>query len=96
MVSLTDEIIEKAVTGGASDIHLNPTRDGAEIQYRIDGVLRTVRSLSIAERDAVLARIRQMAGLPLTEVRTLQDGRLDARVGDREFDLRLAVMPAIA
>ena len=95
IVSLTDEIIEKAVHANASDIHLDPSHDGADVLYRVDGVLHTIQRLSKPERDAVTARIRQMAGLPLAEVRTLQDGRVGVTVGDRGYDLRLAVMPVL-
>ena len=95
IVQLTDDIISNAITAGASDIHLEPAREGADVRYRIDGVLHPMRHLAAPERDAVTARIRQMAGLPLTETRTLQDGRLDVKVGDRDYDLRLAVMPVL-
>ena len=95
IVSMTDDIINNAITAGASDIHLDPAGDGTDILYRIDGVLHMIQHLSAPERDALLSRIRQMAGLPLAETRTLQDGRLVVKVGDTEYDLRLAVMPVL-
>ncbi len=95
VISMTQDIIEKAITDGASDIHLDPTAEGADILYRIDGVLRLMRSLSIPERDAVVARLRQMASLPQMETHMLQDARLETVLDDNTFDVRIAIMPVL-
>lgn len=95
VVQRANDIIKDAVTAGASDIHIDPTREGADIRYRIDGVLHTTCSLTLHERNALTARIKQMADLPLTETRTLQDGRIDMKVNDREYDLRMSAMPVL-
>ena len=93
VVKMVDDMIAEAVRGGASDIHIDPTREGADVRYRIDGVLCPVRSLSPGERDAVTARIKIMADRPVSETRQPQDGRIPFKVGDKEYDMRLATMP---
>ncbi|MHB1458199.1 MAG: ATPase, T2SS/T4P/T4SS family [Armatimonadota bacterium] len=93
IVDLADSIIQEAVQSGASDIHLNPVRDGADILLRIDGVLCTIRHLSVQERDALVARYKMMGGIPTSESRIPQDGRMLIKLNDVDYDLRISVMP---
>lgn len=93
IVKMVDGLIEEAVYASASDIHVDPTREGADVRLRIDGVLHPVKQLSAQERDAVVARIKIMAGASISENRLPQDGRVPFKVGDREYDLRLSTMP---
>lgn len=92
---LVNEIIESAIAAKTSDIHLDPARDGLDIRYRINGALRAVRHLSSAEQNAVIAQLRQMADLPHTEPRSLQDGRLSISADGKEYDLRISIMPML-
>lgn len=92
---MVNEIIESAITVGASDIHLDPGRDGLNIRHRIDGALHAVRHLSTAEQHTVIAQLRQMAELPQAEPRSLQDGRLSISANGREYDLRISIMPML-
>ncbi len=95
VIRLANDIIVKGIDGGASDIHLDPAPDGAEIRYRIDGVLQADRTLSKQEREAVTARIRLMADLSLTENRIPQDGRIPVKRDGRTYDVRVSVVPSI-
>ena len=93
IVEMVDGLIKEAVESHASDIHVDPTREGADVRLRIDGVLHPVKQLSDKERDAVVARIKIMAGISISENRLPQDGRIPFKVGDKEYDVRLATMP---
>ncbi len=95
VIKMANEIIMKGIESGASDIHFDPTADGMDIRYRIDGVLRPDRTLSKKEQDAVTARVRMMAEVSLTENRIAQDGRLPVRRDGKEYDLRVSIVPSI-
>lgn len=95
VVKLTNDIIIKGVESGASDIHLDPAQGGMEIRYRIDGVLQSDRTLSEKEQDAVTARIRMIADLPLTVIGIPQDGRISIKREGKEYDLRVSIVPSV-
>lgn len=95
VIKMANEIIVKGIDSGASDIHLDPVKDGMEIRYRIDGVLQPDRTLSKKEQDAVTARIRFIADLPLTETQVPQDGRIPVRRDGKDYDVRVSVVPSI-
>ena len=95
VVDMAEDIIKKAIESGASDIHVDPTREGAEVRFRIDGVLYPIRQLSVQERDALIARIKLTGGMSIVENRLPQDGRLSTKVNDVEYDLRVSVTPLV-
>lgn len=95
VIRMANEIIVKGIESGASDIHLDPVKDGMEIRYRIDGVLQPDKTLSQKEQEAVTARVRMMADLPLTESQVPQDGRIPVRRDGRDYDFRVSVVPSI-
>jgi type II secretory ATPase GspE/PulE/Tfp pilus assembly ATPase PilB-like protein len=107
---LLDEILGRAVELGASDVHIESYENDVDVRFRIDGALRQVAtSLARDNVQAVLARLKVLAGLDIAEKRRAQDGRVqavyrehrrenrqeDRRDGDRErtVDFRLSVMP---
>jgi len=88
-------IIEKAIEGRASDIHVQPGAKRLLIRYRIDGVLHDAIVLPTYVAEPLAARLRQMADLPLTERAVPQDGRIRIRHDDREYDLRMSLVPSL-
>lgn len=95
VIRMANEIIMKGIEAGASDIHLDPVKGGMEIRYRIDGVLQPDKMLSQKEQEAVTARIRMIADLPLTENQVPQDGRIPVRRDGRDYDVRVSIVPSI-
>jgi len=95
VVRMVDEIIADAIDAGASDVHIDPTREGAEVRLRIDGVLHTRKQLSAQERDAAVGRIKIMSEIPVAVSGIPQDGRISVRRDDVEYDLRMSVMPFV-
>jgi len=95
VVDMADSIIKDAVEKNASDVHIEPTQDGADIRFRIDGVLYPVGQLSVQERDALIARIKLTGGMSIMENRLPQDGRLSTKVNDIEYDLRVSITPLV-
>ena len=80
---------------GASDIHIEARRDGLEVRFRVDGLLRLVAQEPREIANSVLARIKVITGLDLGERRRPQDGRATIVVRGRRLDVRASVIPAI-
>lgn len=95
VVRLVDSTVLDAITLGASDIHLERTRAGLVVKYRLDGVLQrpTAPVVSARMAEQVLARVKVLAELDVTEHRVPQDGRARFQVQDRAVDVRVSVLP---
>ena len=93
IVNLVNSICIEAIREGASDIHLEAHEDGVRVRYRLDGALRTVRSLDAAKFPALSSRVKIMANLNIMERRLPQDGRMTVSVGGRTVDLRVSIVP---
>ena len=94
VVSIVDWLLQYAFEQRASDIHVEPRRDHANIRFRIDGVMQNVYELPSAVYAPVLSRLKILGRMDITEKRRPQDGRLKTRApsGD-EIELRLSTMP---
>lgn len=88
-------VIMRAISEGASDIHIEPYEDEMIVRYRIDGILREVSRYKVNESPAIISRIKIMANLNIAERRIPQDGRISLRLMDRGFDLRVATIPVL-
>ena len=95
IVVLVNQIITDAVVQGASDIHFDPQDAEFRIRFRVDGVLKTERSLPKSMQNMVIARIKIMGNLNITENRLPQDGRIQIQAQMRAIDLRLSTLPTI-
>ncbi|MDD2721759.1 MAG: GspE/PulE family protein [Gallionella sp.] len=95
IVRLTDALIADAVSRGASDIHFEPEEQFLRIRYRIDGVLRPVRSLAKLNWTAILVRLKVISGMNIAETRAPQDGRISLSLLGRQIDFRSASHPTI-
>ena len=95
IVRLTDALIADAVSRSASDIHFEPEEQFLRIRYRIDGVLRPVRSLAKVNWMAILVRLKVMSGMNIAETRAPQDGRISLSLLGRQIDFRAASHPTI-
>jgi type II secretory ATPase GspE/PulE/Tfp pilus assembly ATPase PilB-like protein len=93
VVRLIDALLTEAVQQGASDIHFEPESSFLRIRYRIDGVLRQVRSLHKSFWPAMVVRMKVMSGMNIAETRAPQDGRISLRLSGRPIDFRVASHP---
>ena len=93
VVDTVDRIIKEAISAGASDIHLEPYESGLDVRYRIDGVLRRVNQVHNNLMSAVIKRLKVMGNLDIAQERMTQGGRISLRLGTREYDLRVSVIP---
>ncbi|MCY2964486.1 MAG: GspE/PulE family protein, partial [Planctomycetota bacterium] len=93
IVKLVNLMITEAVNMRASDIHVEPFEEKLRIRYRIDGELLERDSPPRRLHAAVVSRIKIMANIDISEKRKPQDGRIKTRVGGRDFDLRVSLLP---
>jgi type IV pilus assembly protein PilB len=93
IVKLVNLIITEAVNMRASDIHIEPFEDRVRIRYRIDGVLIERDSPPKRLLSALISRLKIMGRIDIAEKRRPQDGRIKTRVGGRDFDLRVSILP---
>jgi type IV pilus assembly protein PilB len=93
VVRLIDALLTEAVQRGASDIHFEPESSFLRIRYRVDGVLRQVRSLHKSFWPAMVVRMKVMSSMNIAETRAPQDGRISLRLSGRPIDFRVASHP---
>jgi type II secretory ATPase GspE/PulE/Tfp pilus assembly ATPase PilB-like protein len=95
VVKFVDLVFKQAVHDRASDIHIEPTRMGLTIRFRIDGVLHEMPSPPKKWQNAILSRLKVLSGMDLAEKRIPQDGRIKLALPDRKLDLRVNSLPSI-
>jgi type II secretory ATPase GspE/PulE/Tfp pilus assembly ATPase PilB-like protein len=96
IVKLLDAIIAEAIQLEASDIHIESSPDKVLIRYRVQGsLMRRGEPVDARLAAPIIARIKVLANLDITDRRQPQDGRIFARFGKRELNLRVATMPIV-
>ena len=94
IVRYVNLLILQALNERASDIHIEPTPKRLRIRFRIDGVMHDASSASPAIHQAVISRLKVLGEMDITEHRVPQEGRVSVSVGERQIDLRLAILPS--
>jgi len=96
VVRLVNTLLLDALNKRASDIHLETYERGITVKYRIDGVLyAAMETLDRRHHAALVSRLKVMAELDIAEKRVPQDGRFKLRLGPRDIDFRISVMPSV-
>ncbi|MDO8536154.1 MAG: GspE/PulE family protein [Candidatus Omnitrophota bacterium] len=93
IVKVVSLILNEAIKKRASDIHIEPCEKFLKIRYRIDGSLHDVLTLPKKNQNAVIARLKIMSKLDITETRMPQDGRFKISFEGKEIDFRVSVLP---
>jgi general secretion pathway protein E len=93
VVRAVNDLIEKAVELRASDIHIEPFRDGLNVRMRVDGLLRAVPAPAHVLPQALVSRVKILAGLNIAERRLPQDGAARLQAARTDIDVRVATMP---
>lgn len=94
-VKMVDHIIKSGVEVSASDIHIEPFEEYVRIRYRVDGELQQALKIPKDTEAALVTRIKILANLNIAEKRIPQDGRIITKVGQKEVDLRVSILPTI-
>ena len=96
IVRLIDSALFDSLSRRASDIHIETRDNEVQIKYRIDGVLQPAMKPIAKEHHAeIISRIKVMAELDIAEKRVPQDGRFRVRLGGRQIDFRVSIMPSV-
>jgi general secretion pathway protein E len=93
VVRAVNDLFERAVELRATDIHIEPFQSGLVIRMRVDGVLRSIQTPAGAPPQAIISRIKIMAGLNIAERRLPQDGAARQTINGSDIDVRVATMP---
>ncbi len=96
IIKLVNGILIKAVQDGISDIHVEPYEKTMQVRYRKDGTLFKSMNLPLSIKNAMVARLKILADLDITERRVPQDGRIKMRLGkNRSVDFRVSSLPTL-
>ena len=95
IIKLVNAILIEGVKREASDIHIEPQEKYLQVRFRIDGILRVFQRLPARIKDAVIARIKIMANLDISERRRPQDGRIRIVYRGKKIDFRVSTLPTI-
>ena len=95
IVRLVDSILESALAIRASDIHFEPQEWGLRVRYRVDGTLIDHAEIPRAQRPAVIARLKVLCVMDITESRKPQDGRMRYEQHNRAYDIRVSSVPTV-
>lgn len=93
VIRLVNQLLRRAVTAGASDLHVEPYEGGLRVRMRIDGFLQPLLDRDDVPVRRVISRLKVMAGLDISETRLPQDGRIPLRLGGRLIDTRVSSLP---
>ncbi|MCR5215549.1 MAG: Flp pilus assembly complex ATPase component TadA [Lachnospiraceae bacterium] len=93
IVLLVNKMIENAVRERTSDIHIEPMETYIRVRYRIDGALREMARYDVSMLNAMIARLKIMSNMDISEKRKPQDGRITIMVDGGEWDIRVSNLP---
>ncbi len=95
VVKLVNSLVEQAVRQRASDIHVEAEPDRVRVRYRVDGVLYSAATYPLRRLSTIVARIKIVSGLDISEKRKPQDGRFSITVDRKEYDVRVSTLPTV-
>src|SRR3989344_8275635 len=92
---IVDILIEYAYDNGASDIHLEPEKDGSVVLFRIDGILQEVLRFTPEIDQQVISRIKFLSKLRTDEHLSAQDGKIQTKIENEDLDIRISIVPIV-
>jgi len=95
IIKLVDELIEKAIRDRASDIHVETRKEDLRVRFRVDGLLREIKTYPNNITPLLVSRIKIISGLNIAEKRSPQDGGFTFSNNNEHFDIRVSVLPNI-
>jgi len=94
-VKLVNLMLTQAIKENSTDIHVEPGKTEVVIRIRIDGVLTKIMSPPITSLNGMITRIKILSKLNIAEHRLPQDGRMKLKMGNREIDVRVSILPTV-
>ncbi|MCK4994198.1 MAG: Flp pilus assembly complex ATPase component TadA [Candidatus Omnitrophica bacterium] len=95
VIKFLDQVIQQAVRERATDIHIEPFEYNLRVRYRIDGLLYDVPVPAAIHhfQSSIIVRMKIMAELDIAEKRLPQDGRIQIKIDNEDFDFRVSILP---
>ncbi|MBI5415791.1 MAG: type II/IV secretion system protein, partial [Candidatus Omnitrophica bacterium] len=93
IIRMVNLLVKEALRQRASDIHIEPMADTVRVRYRVDGVLKDILEIPKVNQNAVTVRIKIMSRLDITTTYVPQDGRFKLKIGKKEVDFRVSILP---
>ena len=94
IIKLINGIISQAIKARASDIHFEPYEDVLSVRFRIDGILKEVITQDFRLAPLIIARLKIISKLDISERRLPQDGRITLSLGEKSIDVRVSTLPS--
>lgn len=91
--NILNSMLVECIENNGSDIHLQKWKDFYEVQFRINGNMKTQSQLSSEIGEAVIQRIKVLSNLELAEKRKCQDGRFAFEKEEYEAEIRVSIVP---
>ena len=98
IIAFTNIILRTGIKRKATDIYIEPKDDTLKVRYRIDGIVQDAFKFPAEfdkHKEKVVARLKTMANLDISEKRLPQDGRFKGKLKDKMIDCRVSVLPTI-
>ena len=95
VIKLANLILVQAIKDRASDIHIEPFEKQVRLRYRVDGALMDATPPPRNMHVPLISRLKIMSNLDIAERRLPQDGRMRVKMGGRDIDLRVSVLPTV-
>lgn len=95
VIKLANLILVQAIKDRASDVHIEPFEKSVRLRYRIDGALMDATPPPKHMHIPLISRLKIMSNLDIAERRLPQDGRMRVKMGGRDVDLRVSVLPTV-
>jgi len=93
VIKLVNNFFTKGIKARASDIHYESYKDGIKVRFRVDGRLTDVESIPLKMKLAIIARLKLISKMNISENRLPQDGRISLKIAGQEFDVRSSSVP---
>ncbi|MDO8587692.1 MAG: type II secretion system ATPase GspE [Armatimonadota bacterium] len=95
VIRLANLIVTRAVSDGASDIHIEPGREAVRVRFRIDGILHEALAVPKKIQASLISRVKIMADMDIADKRAPQDGRISAVIDGKQIDFRVSTLPSV-
>ena len=94
-VKLVNTILNQAIKEDSSDVHIEPGRETVSVRIRVDGVLLQIMTPPMSSLNGMVTRIKILSKLNIAEHRLPQDGRMKLKMGSKEIDVRVSILPTV-
>lgn len=95
VIRLVNHVLSRAVTEGASDIHIEPFENCVKIRFRTDGEMHEISPPPKAMYVPIVSRLKILSKMDIAERRVPQDGAIALKIGDKRVDLRVNTVPTV-